>query len=129
MSKRRHSALPSAVVNARNLRKQSTPSEAKLWEALRNRRLKGYKFRRQYPVGRWIVDFYCLERSLGIEVDGSMHDLHMVRERDQAREELLRQFGIQIIRVTADQIERDLTSVLRVIAGELLSPADGTHRE
>lgn len=58
---------------ARELRRDMTSAEKKLWEALRKRRLNGLKFRRQHPVAQFILDFYCVERQLAVEVDGGVH--------------------------------------------------------
>ena len=62
---------------ARAMRHEPTPAESILWETVRDRRLSGYKFRRQYTIGRFIVDFVCLERKLIIEVDGEIHQLQV----------------------------------------------------
>src|SRR4030042_4300512 len=98
--KKRHSTSQASVLNARNLRVQSTESEKKLWNALRNRRLAGLKFRRQYPVDRWMSDFYCLEKSFGIEVDGEVHSQPDVIQHDQARDEMLMRMGIHILHIS-----------------------------
>ena len=65
--------MQSAKVKARELRKQSTDAESTLWNLLRNRQLTGYKFRRQAPIGKYIVDFLCFERNLVVELDGGQH--------------------------------------------------------
>ena len=117
--KKRHITTSAFVLNARYLRKKSTPTEIKLWSALRGRRLAGLKFRRQYPVDRWIIDFFCLEKMAGVEVDGSVHDIDSVKEHDNAREEMLSRMGIRILRVSAIQIEKNLPMVLE--ANSLIS--------
>jgi very-short-patch-repair endonuclease len=129
--KRRHCTTSSSVLNARYLRKQSTPSENKLWSALRGRRLAGLKFRRQYPVDRWIIDFFCLEEMAGVEVDGSVHDIDSVKEHDSAREEMLSRMGIRILRITAEHIEKNLPMVMREILDfvNILSPSSGVSQE
>jgi very-short-patch-repair endonuclease len=129
--KRRHSTTSSSVLNARYLRKQSTPSENKLWSALRGRRLAGMKFRRQYPVDRWIIDFFCLEKMAGVEVDGSAHDISSVKEHDSAREEMLSRMGIRILRLSAEKIDKNLPLVLEDILAyfTLLSPSSGVGQE
>jgi adenine-specific DNA methylase len=68
---------------ARQFRKEPTPSEAILWEALRNRKLEGRKFRRQHPIGTFIVDFYCDEEALVVEVDGPIHDYQQDLDRQR----------------------------------------------
>ncbi|MFL5803128.1 MAG: endonuclease domain-containing protein [Roseiflexaceae bacterium] len=94
MSRRRTSAP--TQIRARQLRQEQTASEALLWEQLRARRLGGYKFRRQHALGRFIVDFYCAEHRLIIELDGPIHTQQ--HERDEAREEALNIQGYTISR-------------------------------
>jgi very-short-patch-repair endonuclease len=77
--------------------------------------LTGLKFRRQYPIDRWIIDFFCLEKMLGVEVDGPVHDEQQVRVHDLYREEYLNRMGIRILRVSADLIEKNFPSVLQTI--------------
>lgn len=85
MSGRKKSAPPldEMVLRARELRKQTTPAEKILWEQLRNRRLNGIKFRRQHPLGKYIVDFYSPAHRLVIEIDGEFHRYQV--DQDQAR--------------------------------------------
>ena len=131
MSFRRHTTTSDSVINARYLRKQSTSSESKLWEALRNRRLDGLKFRRQSPVDRWIIDFFCLEKMAGVEVDGSVHEDKNKKEHDRTREEFLRGKGIRLFRVSAERIENDISSVLVDICNflDIISPSPGVSQE
>ncbi|HEY9867286.1 MAG TPA: DUF559 domain-containing protein, partial [Candidatus Obscuribacterales bacterium] len=83
---------------ARRLRRELTPAESILWEALRGRQLDGLKFRCQHPVGKFILDFYCPSVKLVIEVDGGIHDQQ--QEYDQARTEKLEAFGYRVLRFT-----------------------------
>jgi very-short-patch-repair endonuclease len=99
---------------ARHLRQQLTPAEATLWEALRGRQLGGLKFRRQHPVGRFIVDFYCPSCKLVIEVDGSIHARQQAY--DQVRTDQLQIFGYSVLRFTNDEVMNDLATVLCRIA-------------
>jgi len=85
--------------NARELRRALTISEQRLWNWLRNRTFGGYKFRRQFPVGRYILDFYCRELKLAIEVDGRQHELDCVREYDDERTGDLKALGISVLRI------------------------------
>ncbi len=101
-------------LRARQLRHEVTPAEQLLWERLRNRQLLGLKFRRQHPVGNFIVDFYCAEQKLIIELDGAVHE-HQ-RERDQERTEILERQGYRVIRISNTDVKRDLEEVLRRIA-------------
>ena len=98
---------------ARELRQEMTPAEKILWEQLRNRKLAGFKFRRQQPIDRFIVDFYCAECKLVIEVDGDIHDLQPAR--DATRTEKLEQLGYCLIRFRNEQVLNQLNTVLETI--------------
>lgn len=97
---------------ARKLRREQTASEAILWEALRNRKLEGRKFRRQHPIGKFVVDFYCDAEGLIVEVDGSIHELPEQQELDKQRQALLESLGLRFVRLKAKQVENDLPSAL-----------------
>ena len=98
---------------ARELRQEATPAEHVLWNALRAGRLDGHKFRRQHPVGRFILDFYCAKSRLCIELDGEVHE-HQ-RDRDMVRDATLFWHGIVTLRFTNEQVFRDLPGVLNAI--------------
>lgn len=98
---------------ARELRQEMTPAEEKLWQQLRNRKLAGLKFRRQHPVGRFIVDFYCPACRLVVEIDGDIHDRQ--RERDAVRTEDLAAYGYRLLRFRNEQVLNDLETVLTAI--------------
>jgi very-short-patch-repair endonuclease len=98
---------------ARDFRKQPTKSEAKLWQALRGKKLDGIKFRRQQPVGPFIVDFYNSVYRLVIEIDGSIHDSQF--EADKNRQNILEELGLNILRISAELVEKDVSSVLEII--------------
>ena len=91
-----------AVGLARSFRRGSTVVEAALWKVLRSRRLGGLKFRRQHPVDGFIVDFYCAERRLIVEVDGSIHDRQ--RAADEERRAILDASGYRVVRLTNDTV-------------------------
>ncbi len=110
------------VHTARDLRRGMTPSEDMLWNALRGRRLNGLKFRRQHPLDRFIIDFYCVERRLAVEVDGGIHATAGQAARDDERTVWLNARGIRVLRVTNNEVENDLDGVLRRIAEEASSP-------
>ena len=95
---------------AKDLRRTATAAEMILWERLRDRRFNGLKFRRQKPIGRYIVDFYCAEKKLVIELDGSSHDNK--QEYDNWRDEAMRTGQLHIIRISNDQIMSDLDKTL-----------------
>jgi very-short-patch-repair endonuclease len=98
---------------AKHLRKQQTPAESYLWEALRNKKLYGLRFRRQHPVGNFIADFYCPSCKLVIEVDGETHANQA--DYDASRTQEMEAYGYQVIRFENQQIFNDLDSVLNVI--------------
>jgi very-short-patch-repair endonuclease len=100
-------ATPQSGNNARRLRKKLTPAEDYFWQMVRGRRLFNLKIRRQHPVGPFIVDFYCHELRLVIEIDGEIHDLEDVKLKDIRREDFLRELDLQIIRFTNDDVFRN----------------------
>jgi very-short-patch-repair endonuclease len=87
-----------------------TEAERVLWEALRGRRLAGLRFRRQHPVGRFILDFYCPIAKLCVEVDGGIHDLQA--EQDAERSAALAAGGYRVVRVRNEEVLQDLPSAL-----------------
>lgn len=89
---------------ARVLRKHLTPTERLLWHWLRHRYLGGYKFRRQHPIGPYILDFYCAELKLCLEVDGGVHDTPERIARDEARTRFLNSLGITVTRIRNEHI-------------------------
>jgi len=97
---------------AKEMRKKPTEAEAALWNALRRKQLNGFYFRRQRPVGRFIIDFYCEELRLGIELDGSVHDNPEEKQYDTEREEHLHARGVRIVRFSNDEVLENLKSVL-----------------
>ncbi|MEX0781630.1 MAG: endonuclease domain-containing protein [Dehalococcoidia bacterium] len=100
---------------ARALRSAPTETEALLWEQLRSRRLDGLKFRRQHPIGRFVLDFYCDQAQLAVEVDGAIHLDPEARSQDAERQALLEERGIRFVRFTASEIETSLDRVLTAI--------------
>ncbi len=101
------------VETARQFRKEPTKSEHLLWQALRGKQLDGIKFRRQQPIGNFVVDFYNSEYRLVIEIDGSVHDDQV--EYDLARQNVLEELGLNILRIKADAVEKNLLTVLAEI--------------
>ncbi len=95
---------------AQELRKRMTTEEKVLWERLRDRKLGGYKFRRQHPIGPFIADFYCAQARLVVEIDGSVHAEQ--RERDRARDDLLESWGYHVIRFWNSDVVERLAEVL-----------------
>src|SRR5436309_2799762 len=101
---------------ARSLRRAETPQERRLWAALRGARLNGLKFRRQCPLFGYIVDFYCSERGLVVELDGAPHLEAEQQAYDQFRDQLLREKGLAVLRFANHEIDRALPAVLARIA-------------
>jgi very-short-patch-repair endonuclease len=96
---------------ARNLRKQSTDAENLLWRNLRSKRLEGLKFRRQQPIGNYIVDFVCFEKRVVIEVDGGQH----IKEKDEKRDKLFDEQGFKVLRFWNNEVLGNTSGVLEVI--------------
>ena len=103
---------------ARRLRRRATDAERRLWRALRNRRMAGAKFRRQHPVGRYIVDFVCLEHRLAIEVDGGQHILQA--EHDEKRTAFLASQGFRVLRFWNHDVLLRTDEVLEAIYRALM---------
>jgi very-short-patch-repair endonuclease len=100
---------------ARKLRASQTSAEARLWHALRGRRLARWKFRRQHPIDKYIVDFVTVEGKLIVEVDGVTHGSASEIVRDAARIELLEAFGYHVVRVSNTDVYDNLGGVLDMI--------------
>ena len=109
--------LPAVMLAAREHRKEPTHAENVLWQALRGQQIRGMQFRRQHPVGPFILDFYCPRKKLCIEVDGGVHDAQ--REMDDARTEALGTLGIRVIRFRNEDVLHDLPTVVEQIAAAL----------
>jgi len=102
--------LDDLIACARHMRSHPTHAEATLWEKLRAKRLNGYKFRRQHIIPPFIVDFYCAELGLIIEIDGPIHQAQ--NEYDQQRTKFLESFGKHVIRFTNQRILEEIDEVL-----------------
>ncbi|MBN1476661.1 endonuclease domain-containing protein [Candidatus Sumerlaeota bacterium] len=112
---------------ARQLRRAMTPSEQRLWDALRSRQLRGHKFRRQRPIEGFIADLCCDALRLIVEVDGGVHRMREQLEQDLTRESILRDQGFTVLRVTADEVMRDLDAVLGKI-GEMIEAIESERK-
>jgi len=100
----------------RKLRNDAPPAEIILWRYLKGKQMEGYKFRRQYSVGRYVIDFYCPQLKLAIEVDGPSHYLsEQARIYDHKRQRFIESFGITLIRVTNIEIYRTIEGVREFI--------------
>jgi len=109
-------------VRARELRRSQTPAEAALWELLRNRQLIGIKFKRQFPIGRYVADFYCHDRKLVVELDGEIHELPRQENHDQNRDTYLRSLGLRILRISNEEVFADSSQVLQKIRDAAWQP-------
>jgi very-short-patch-repair endonuclease len=97
-------------VAARAMRRAPTEAEALLWNHLRNRHLAGFRFRRQHPIDRFVVDFCCPAVRLVVEVDGGIHK--GMQEQDRARERFLRELGFDVVRFSNEAVLRETDRVL-----------------
>jgi len=97
---------------AQALRKTETPTEKILWQALRQKKLSGIKFRRQQPIRQYVADFFCSVCKLVVEIDGDVHYLEGAPERDERRSAFLESEGLMILRYTNRDIHKRLDDVL-----------------
>ncbi len=107
--------MPTATQRAKLLRAAQTAAEARLWRVLRNRALNGRKFRRQWPIDRYVVDFACIEAKLVVEVDGATHGSDLSIVRDSERTAWIAQCGFEVIRITNAEIYENLDGVRETI--------------
>ena len=105
---------------AKRLRRDAMPAERALWRVLRQRAVNGLRFRRQHPVDGLVLDFYCAECKLCVEVDGEVHEAQ--EERDAARTEKLALRGIRVLRFPNETVLTDMSAVLRAIVEASTQP-------
>lgn len=103
------------IQRARKLRRRLTLPEGLIWRALRRRGLAGLRFRRQHPIGPYILDFYCDELRLAVEIDGQNHDHPDRFAHDERRTDWLNQQGVSVIRLAARDVLADLDAALGFI--------------
>ena len=120
-------ATRNSMRSAKRLRRSMTPPEALLWQLLR-RSPAGVKFRRQYPIGPYVADFYCPSAKLVVEIDGQIHNFDERANHDFERDQLIGKLGIRVERIAASEVMRDAASVAQSIvdlclAGPLHHPA------
>ncbi|NEQ24807.1 MAG: endonuclease domain-containing protein [Microcoleus sp. SIO2G3] len=99
------------------MRREPTPAEQKLWQKLRQKQHLGFKFRRQHAIDRFIVDFYCGEARLVVEVDGEIHDY--TQQEDAIRQEFLECLGLRVVRFRNEDVLNSIDGVLEEIIGWL----------
>lgn len=118
---------PSAEIiqRSRELRHGSTPAEQTLWQYLRDRRMRGLKFRRQHPIDRFILDFYCETLHLAIEVDGGGHLEPEQEQYDAARTQTLNDLGIQVLRFWNNDVLERTDLVLEEIHNAITELSNG----
>ncbi len=109
-----HRIYPTILQRSRDMRQPLTAAEKKVWDRVRNHQL-GFKIRRQHPVGRFIVDFYCAQAKLIIEIDGDTHAEPDQAEYDQARTSWLEAQGYRVIRFQNADVHKNLEAVLAAI--------------
>lgn len=110
-----------------HLRSEMTRAENRLWLQLRSKQFHSLKFRRQHGIGPYIVDFYCPEKAMVIEVDGDVHGLEEQVLKDRNREQELQSLGVQVIRYTNDDVLNNVEGVLEDLGHRLLSGSTSPH--
>lgn len=110
-----YGASPNTFDKARLLRNNMTEAEKILWEKLKDRNVFKARFRRQHPIGIFIVDFYCHENKLAVEIDGEIHLKNEVIEYDDGRSHDIEKFGVKILRFTNNEVFTDLNKVIEDI--------------
>ncbi|MHA3789958.1 endonuclease domain-containing protein [Flavobacterium hauense] len=114
---------------ARQLRNGSTKAEIVLWQKLKRKQMHGYDFDRQKPVDNYILDFFCHDLMLGIEVDGYSHEFFEVYNKDVIKEAKMNEFGITLLRFSDHQVMKDTENVIRAIEQYILEFEEHTPRE
>lgn len=115
-----------------NLRSRPTCSEKIIWHYLQRSNLGGYKFRRQQGIGPYVVDFYCPEANLALEIDGDSHYQIGADKRDNARQKFIGKMGIRVVRFTDNDVRDSLDDVLAIVLQKLRttpSPSSGRRGE
>lgn len=111
-----HKGAPvSSFLKAKDLRERMTTAESKLWEEVKGNKFHGLKFRRQHPVQLYIVDFYCHQLKLVIELDGGYHFTDEQQKSDTERTKVLEEIGLQVLRFTNEEVLNEIDKVLMKI--------------
>ncbi len=116
---------PKLKERARELRRNMTKAEIRLWKAIKGKQILDYDFDRQRPIIEYIVDFYCKKLNLAIEVDGFTHDLK--EEKDRRRQERLEALGVRFLRFWDSEVKNDLAGCLDRLRAWILENAEETH--
>ena len=123
------------IEKSRQLRKNMTPQERKLWYIIKNRQFNGYRFRRQFPLGQYIVDFICREKKIIIEIDGGQHNEIKNIQYDNERTEYLISEGYKVLRFWNNDIDKNIGGVYEKlkeafeIGGNITPPQPSPARE
>jgi very-short-patch-repair endonuclease len=117
----RHDHSPRLKRFSRHLREKSTDAERKLWALLRNGQLAGFRFRRQHPVGGYIVDFACMKANLIVELDGGQHADAADAAYDAQRTLYLQELNMRVLRIADHEMLKDPDAVVRTIYRELMA--------
>ena len=117
---------PKLKYTARMLRKNMTLSEILLWQEIKGKRVLGYNFNRQRPIDNYIVDFYCKDLQLAIEIDGESHYYEGAHERDVKRQNKLESLGVRFLRIDDDLVKQDINIVIELIREWILSKGPTT---
>ena len=125
----RHFNLKQFKNRRKALRRNLSKAEAVLWQHLSNRQLLGLKFRRQFSVDQYVLDFYCPELKLAIEVDGDTHFVGGAEVNDEKRQKSIELVGILFVRVTNDDILQNLDGVLQLLAEKVFELKKRTMKE
>ncbi|WP_295718399.1 endonuclease domain-containing protein [Mucilaginibacter sp.] len=111
---------PILKAQARKLRKNMTDGELLLWNELKNDKLLGFDFDRQRFIDNYIIDFYCKDLMLAIEIDGMSHNNEEAFAKDEIRQQKLESFGIQFLRFTESEMKNDMFNVLRTLESKVI---------
>ena len=123
--------IPYTRALRRRLRSAMTPAESRMWLYLRGEQFHGLKFRRQHGIGSFIVDFFCPEKQLAIEIDGDVHSIPQQTRRDEERDAILKETGLRIVRYRNDDVINNINGVLEdlgTITGISTSPNPSLQR-
>ena len=104
---------------AKALRNNMTAGEQKLWDELKVNKIKGYRFKAQHPISKYIADFYCHKAKLVIEIDGNIHDNENIKERDEGRTFEIENFGLKVIRFNNNHVLNNIEEVINEIKNNL----------
>lgn len=113
-------ATPATLRIAADLRANMTRAEKVLWESVRNKKCCRLRFRRQHPIGDFIVDFFCYEAMLAIELDGEVHNDDYQKERDYERTKIINELGIDVIRFKNHEVIENIGEVIQSIEKAIL---------